>query len=293
MSSGLPKISIITPSYNDCHYLERTILSVLSQGYPNLEYIIIDGGSTDGSVDIIKKYADKLAWWVSEPDGGMYHALKKGFEKSTGDIMGWINSDDLLHTKSLFTVGQVFGDHEEIQWLQGTPNVVDEDDRVVVVLPADDVDKLFFYKKKHIDNHKYIQQESTYWRRSLWDKVGAHISTDYKYAGDFELWIRFFQHAKLYNIDAFTGAFRLSRAGQASVENYPAYLEETLSVLKRYPLTEEEEKQIKAMRLLNKSEDFLHKIKGWFLSKKEPDITYVENHKLYFNGETQKFELRK
>ena len=87
METALPKISIITPSYNDSRYLEETISSVLSQNYPNLEYIIIDGGSTDGSVDIIKKYADRLAYWISEPDNGLYHALQKGFEKSTGSLI--------------------------------------------------------------------------------------------------------------------------------------------------------------------------------------------------------------
>jgi glycosyltransferase involved in cell wall biosynthesis len=88
-----PRISIVTPSFNDVEYLEQTILSIINQGYPNLEYVIIDGGSTDGSVDIIKKYADHLAYWVSEKDQGMYHAIQKGFQKTTGEIMGWINSD--------------------------------------------------------------------------------------------------------------------------------------------------------------------------------------------------------
>lgn len=91
-----PRISIVTPNYNKKEFLEKTILSVLSQGYPNLEYIVIDGGSTDGSVEIIKKYEKDLAFWMSEPDEGMYHVIKKGFEHSTGEIMAWINSDDII-----------------------------------------------------------------------------------------------------------------------------------------------------------------------------------------------------
>ena len=104
ISNNYPKISIVTPNYNGVKYLEQTIVSVLNQNYPNLEYIIIDGGSTDGSVEIIKKYESKLSYWVSEPDMGLYHAIQKGFEKSTGEIMAWINSDD-MYVKGSFSIG--------------------------------------------------------------------------------------------------------------------------------------------------------------------------------------------
>ena len=90
-----PKISIVTPSFNHAQFLEETILSVISQNYPDLEYIIIDGGSTDGSVEIIKKYEQYLTYWISEPDNGQSDALNKGFTRATGDIYGWLNSDDL------------------------------------------------------------------------------------------------------------------------------------------------------------------------------------------------------
>jgi glycosyltransferase involved in cell wall biosynthesis len=110
---NLPKISIITPNYNGGEYLEETIQSILTQNYPNLEYIIIDGGSTDNSVEIIKKYEDQLSFWVSEPDKGLYDAIQKGFDKSSGEIMAWLNSDDLYHKNAFFTVVEIFMKKEE------------------------------------------------------------------------------------------------------------------------------------------------------------------------------------
>jgi len=286
-----PKISIITPSYNDSKFLEITINSVLSQNYPNLEYIIIDGGSTDGSIDIIKKYESKLSYWVSEKDNGMYHALQRGFEKSTGEVMGWINSDDILHPGSLFTIGQVFGDFNQIKWLQGIPNSIDETNRIIYVSPVYEVDKLFFYQKKHSESHKYIQQESTFWRRSLWEKAGNNISTKYKLAGDFELWIRFFQHEKLHNIFALTGSFRVCTSGQASVENYQNYVEETFDILNSYPLSKQEQKQVRISIFFENIENFFTKYKTKFLRKLGLNQATIINHRLSFNDKHQRFDL--
>ena len=226
-----PKISIVTVNYNKGKYIEETIQSVLNQGYPNLEYIIIDGGSTDNSVAIIRKYESQLAHWVSEKDSGMYDALQKGFSRSSGDIMGWLNSDDILHPKALFTIGEIFG-CLPVEWIQGLPTVIDDFGKVVYTRAARNRAADFYNKKYH--DGIFIQQESTYWRRSLWEKAGSHISTDYKYAGDFELWMRFFQSSKLYNIQVIIGAFRFSESEQLSKNNYEKYLQESDSIVEKY-----------------------------------------------------------
>ena len=112
-----PRISIVTPSFNQGQFLEQTIRSVLSQGYPNLEYIIIDGGSTDGSVEIIKRYEKQIFFWCSEKDKGHYDAINKGFSRSTGDILAWINSDDIYFPWTLMTVATMMSSVPEVQWL--------------------------------------------------------------------------------------------------------------------------------------------------------------------------------
>lgn len=235
------KISIITPNYNGVKYLERTIQSVVNQNYPNLEYIVIDGGSTDGSVEIIKKYEKQITYWESKPDQGLYSALQKGFEKSTGEIMGWINSDDVLLSQSLFVISELFSGNTEINWIQGYPVVIDDYDRFVFHRPAVN-SKYSFYLKEYVTG-KFIQQESTFWTRKLWEKAGASISTEYKLAGDFELWMRFFNHDSLYLTEAMLGAFRIRRNGQASTNNYQDYLQECHQVIDSfYKLLSEKDK---------------------------------------------------
>ena len=127
MSPHLPKISIVTPSLNQGKFLEQTILSVLNQNYPNLEYIIIDGGSTDNSVDIIKKYEDRITFWESKPDNGQADAIYRGFERARGDIIAWINSDDYYLEGALKTVGNYFTKYPSIDWLAGNGIMVDKD----------------------------------------------------------------------------------------------------------------------------------------------------------------------
>jgi glycosyltransferase involved in cell wall biosynthesis len=251
-----PKISIITPSYNQAQFLEQTIVSVLEQNYPNLEYIIIDGGSTDGSVDIIKKYEDRITYWVSEPDKGMYHALQKGFERTTGQIMGWLNSDDMLHRNSLFTLAEIFS-LEGVKWVQGMQTVYDERGRTVLVSPLKLWSKYRFWLS---DDYQWIQQESTYWHRDLWEKSGSHISQDYKYAGDMELWNRFFKYEKLYSMNALIGGFRKRTAGQLSRDFAQDYVIEAETILKENVFNISEQQILSEIKL-NKNK--LLKLNRW------------------------------
>ncbi|MBA4058355.1 MAG: glycosyltransferase, partial [Marivirga sp.] len=208
------KISIITPSYNQAEFLERTILSVLNQGYDDLEYIIIDGGSTDESLAIIKKYADRLAYWVSEKDSGMYEAINKGFAHATGEIMGWLNADDILLTGALFTIREVFQLFPEVKWVTGMPVSIDERDRIISFQPVQSWSKL----KTISGQYRWIQQESTYWRRELWHVSGEKVDPGFSLAGDFELWARFFRHEKLYSIHIALAGFRKRSENQKSLE---------------------------------------------------------------------------
>jgi glycosyltransferase involved in cell wall biosynthesis len=222
------KITIITPVFNGASYLEETILSVINQDYPNLEYIIIDGGSTDESVEIIKKYEKHLAYWVSEPDDGLYHAIQKGFEKSTGEIMAWINSDDMYHRGAFSIVAELFLKFPQIEWIMGMPSAYDEQSRTIFVHDF----KLWCKAKFLTIQDEWIQQESVFWRRSLWQKAGSQVNTTLKLAGDFELWTRFFRHAELYSLQVLLGGFRIRSANQLSFEHIEDYKAEVQEVVK-------------------------------------------------------------
>ncbi len=228
--NSFPKISIVTPSFNQVEYLEATILSILSQNYPNLEYIIIDGGSTDGSIDIIQKYQKQLAYWVSEPDSGLYDAVQKGFEKSTGEIMAWLNSDDMYHPNSLFVVADIFSNMPSVDWLTGIYTMYDEKNRTIganIVCSWSRNWHLLMAKSRQ------IQQESTFWRRSLWNKSGSYVKVDMDFAGDFELWFRFFKYADLYTVTTILGGFRFRTKNQKSLESMTEYLLETEQVIEK------------------------------------------------------------
>ncbi len=198
------KISLVTPVFNSARYLESAIRSVLSQGYPNLEYIIVDGGSADGSLEIIRKYETQLHSWISEPDRGMYDAINKGFARSSGGVMGWISATDMLHAGSLFVVGSIFQTFPQVEWITGRPTGFNDDGMAVEILKLRRWSRMAFLAGAN----RYIQQESTYWRRGLWERAGSRVDDSRRNGSDFELWVRFLRYAKLYSVDALIGGFR-------------------------------------------------------------------------------------
>ena len=158
-----PTVSIVTPSYNQASFLRASISSVVSQGYPSLEYIVIDGGSGDDSLNIIKEFDPLISFWCSEPDSGHSHALQKGFQRSTGEIMGWINSDDMMTPWSLFAIADIFSTFPHVNWIQGFTSTWNVHGYMTSASrnPINIYDYLF-------GNYRWIQQESTFWRRTLW-----------------------------------------------------------------------------------------------------------------------------
>lgn len=182
--SGGLKVSIVTPSFNQGAYLEETIRSVLLQGYDDLEYIIIDGGSSDESVEIIRKYEPWLAYWVSEPDNGQSDAINKGFARATGQVMGWLNSDDVYAPGALHHVTRQFVADVECELVYGRGWYLDESSARTGAcswIRAYDRDLLLTFN--------FILQPAAFWRRSLWERVGP-LDASLNWAMDWEWLIR-------------------------------------------------------------------------------------------------------
>ncbi|UFS72800.1 glycosyltransferase [Geomonas sp. RF6] len=204
VKTAAPRISLVTPSYNYGEYLEACLDSILSQNYPNLEYIVMDGGSTDNTVQILKKYERHFTYWQSRPDGGQYRAIDDGLRRTTGEIMTWLNADDMFHPGAFETAAEIFGADAAVEWIMGRPNSFDQAGRQKGVLPYLPLNS----RARYLADEDFIQQEGIFWKRSLWERAGAHIRTDMKLAADLELWARFFRHAPLYAVDTLLAGFR-------------------------------------------------------------------------------------
>ncbi|MBI4927898.1 MAG: glycosyltransferase [Anaerolineae bacterium] len=160
-------VSIITPSFNQARYIEATLDSVLSQDYPEIEYIVMDGGSTDGTVDILKRYEHRLAGWVSEKDRGQTDAINKGFARARGEVLAWLNSDDTYQPGAVREAVEALRAHPEAALVYGDANYIDETGRVIGRFPAAQTD----YRRLR-QGYVHIPQQAAFWRASRWRQVG-------------------------------------------------------------------------------------------------------------------------
>jgi len=202
--NALPRISLVTPSFRQAAFIERTIESVFAQGYPSLEYFVQDGGSTDGTVDVLRRYDARLAGWESVPDSGQSQAINRGFAHTSGEIMGWLNSDDILLPGALRAVGSFFALHPDVDVVYGHRVLIDENDAEIGrwIMPPHDADVLSWAD--------FVPQETLFWRRRIWDKVGGRIDESFRFAMDWDLIVRFRDAgARFARLPRFLGGFRI------------------------------------------------------------------------------------
>jgi hypothetical protein len=199
-----PRISIVTPSYGQARFIERTIRSVIDQDYPNLEYFVQDGGSVDGTVEILQRHAARLTGWESKKDTGQSQAINRAFARTTGEIMAWLNSDDVLFPGSLAQVADFFARNPDVDVVYGHRVLIDEEDAEIGrwLMPSHDAAVLSWAD--------FIPQETLFWRRRIWDKVGGRIDESFRFAMDWDLLLRFRDAgARFARMPRFLGAFRV------------------------------------------------------------------------------------
>jgi glycosyltransferase involved in cell wall biosynthesis len=225
----LPTISLVTCSYQQGRFLDATLASVLDQRYPRLEYIVMDGGSSDGSADIIAARASQLAYWVSEKDKGQTDALARGFARSTGEVMGWLCSDDLLLPGSLDAVGQFFARHPDVEVVYADALWIDELGR-----PMRTKKEMGFNRFVFLFDHNYIPQPSLFWRRSVYERVGG-LDEAFDLAMDSDLWERFARETRIVHVPGYWSGLR-QYAAQKTQALRPRGMREDATIRARHAL---------------------------------------------------------
>ena len=201
-------VSIITPSYNQAPYLEETIKSVLAQDYPRIEYAIVDGGSTDGTVELIKKCEDKLAWWVSDKDKGHTDAINKGFARATGEILAWLNSDDTYEPGAIAAAVKYLQEHPEVGMVYGNCNFIDESGRVIGKFNSAQTSYRLLRQ-----GYAHIPQQTMFFRTELWRQVGP-LDPSFYFAMDYDLWTRLAARTEIKYVPQIWANFRLHTSGK-------------------------------------------------------------------------------
>jgi glycosyltransferase involved in cell wall biosynthesis len=203
VNTGKPKITIVMPTLNQAKYIEEAIQSILSQKYDNLECLVFDGGSTDGTLDILKRYENRLQWW-SEKDHGQADAINKGLKRATGEIVGYLNSDDTLETGSLDKIAKYFLENPEIDLVYGEGYLMNEDGSGKHRFPATEP-QFDLWRLIHLWD--YILQQSTFWRRRLHDRIG-YFNESLHFGLDWDYWIRAGKAVKVGYIPEYLGCLR-------------------------------------------------------------------------------------
>ena len=234
--TSLPRISVVTASYNMAEFIEDTIRSVVSQNYPNLQYIVIDGGSTDGTLEIVNRYRNAIDVVISERDAGQYHAIQKGLSLATGEIHAWLNADDIYFPWTFRTVAALFSQFEDVDWIMGLNTYLNEHGHVTAIHSAAPSIPRSFIKNGWCRDHLagYLQQESMFWRRRLWEMVGG-LDLSYRFAADFRLWTLLANHADLVNVGTPLASFRQRPNEQRSSRDRAAYVDEVNRAISDLP----------------------------------------------------------
>jgi hypothetical protein len=233
------KISIVTPSFNEDRFLERSMRSVLAQEVEDLEYVVIDGGSTDESAETIRRQAGHLAFWESRPEDGYTGILQAAFERTKGEIMGWVHPGEELTPWALRAVEGIFDSLPDVEWLTTAfPLAIDDEQRLVSAGETDGFNADAFYRGWNIPSAGggvtgVIHRVSTFWRRSLWERAGGRLEEGWRTAVDFELWARFFQYARLHAGFIPIGCSRL-RGNSLAVGEEDTLAAQCRTVLRRF-----------------------------------------------------------
>jgi len=229
-----PKVTIITPSLNQGQFIEKTIQSVLSQEYPNLEYLIMDGGSSDNTLTILNSYSSHLKW-VSEKDTGQADAINKGLHMASGDIIGYLNADDLFLPGTLTKVAKLFVQSPDIMWVTGKCRIIDEHDKEIRKLITMDKNILLRYSNRlWLLMADYISQPATFWRASVLSELG-YLDEKLHYAMDYDFWLRLYSNYPLKLIPEYLAAFRVHTESKNSIAGHMnVYIHEEEIVIKRH-----------------------------------------------------------